>query len=121
MLVAEVPHKTPLIAVVHSLLEYNKVGGTTIHKALHLSSRKKLQLDANGKTLASLRVAFRDVQIVLVDEKSLIHLEMLQWMDERLKQAKDNDQWFGGIHVVTWRCANRAKSRLSEKQTNRIA
>jgi hypothetical protein len=85
MLVAEVPHKTPLIAVVHSLLptkvEYNKVGGTTIHKALHLSSRKTLQLDANGKTLASLRVAFRDVQIVLVDEKSLIHLEMLQWMD----------------------------------------
>lgn len=37
---------------------------------------------------------------MLVDEKSLIHLEMLQWMDERLKQAKNNDQWFGGVHAA---------------------
>ena len=81
------------------------VGGLTIHKTLHIgigskSEKNSIQLDEKGKTLASLRIAFRDVQIVLVDEKSLIHLEMLHWMDERLKQAKGNDKRFGGVHIV---------------------
>jgi len=87
------------------------IDGMTIHKGLGIKIVKKKEsigtseenysvtISIQNKT--ALREEWRDVEIVLIDEISLLSEELLCEVDHALRYAKEcPDIWFGGIIVI---------------------
>jgi hypothetical protein len=92
------------------------INGMTVHKGLGL----KIKLNEKGKgnheagdssedysVLISvqnhilLRDEWKNVEYLLIDEVSLVSLQLLAEIDHALRFAKENpDVWFGGINVI---------------------
>lgn len=75
------------------------IDGTTVHTALKISLGKLLPLSSESVQLY--RSLFRYVKVLIVDEISMISAELLQKIDQRLKQVTGNyNTDFGGIDVI---------------------
>ncbi len=55
-----------------------------------------------GIYLKTMRQIWKDIQFLFIDEISMIPYELLCMVDSRLRQLKNNDNVFGGIHVVVF-------------------
>nr|XP_037278210.1 ATP-dependent DNA helicase PIF1-like [Rhipicephalus microplus] len=76
------------------------VGGTTVHSAFKLTRNKK-DLGLGDSELNTLRVAFRYVKCIIVDEVSMLSSDNLNAIDCRLKQITQKlDEPFGGLDVI---------------------
>jgi hypothetical protein len=53
-----------------------------------------------GATLEFTRNAWKHVKFVIIDELSMINYEQLRQIDLRLREIKQNDELFGGVHVI---------------------
>ena len=53
-----------------------------------------------GNYLRVMRNQWRDVEFLFIDEISMVSYEMLVMIDSRLKQLKNNGDFFGGINVL---------------------
>ena len=58
--------------------------------------------DLPAASLQALQSAFSDVHYVIIDEKSMVHLTQLSWIDQRCRQIfpTRNDESFGGLSIV---------------------
>jgi hypothetical protein len=54
----------------------------------------------NGMKLAALQETFGDVELIIIDDYSMLCLPMLGKIDARLREAKGNNLFFGGLSVV---------------------
>ncbi|CAG9799443.1 unnamed protein product [Chironomus riparius] len=80
------------------------VGGMTLHSIL------KLPVEKNGRTtglailtgnvLRTMRMQWKDIEFLFIDEISMVSYQVLCMIDSRLKQLKNNDELFGGINVL---------------------
>ena len=53
-----------------------------------------------SKPLKEIQQEFNDIEMILIDEYSMLSQVMLNKIDLRLRQAKNNNKIFGGISVV---------------------
>ncbi|KJZ71537.1 hypothetical protein HIM_09075 [Hirsutella minnesotensis 3608] len=79
----------------------NQISGTTLHSLLHLPINKDFKpLSAIDK--AQLQKKLRDIKYLIVDEKSMLGLRQLSWIDDRLREAfpNRNEEFFGGLNIL---------------------
>ena len=92
------------------------IDGMTIHKGLGIKIKAKDKGKGNRapgdttedyavvigiKNRTQLREEWRNVEIVLIDEASLLSAELLSEIDSALRYAKEKpNDWFGGINVI---------------------
>ena len=91
------------------------IDGMTIHKGLGIkitrndrdqnksenNSKEDYLVTVNIQNKSALREEWRHVEIVLIDEASLLSQELLCEVDHALRYAKEKpNEWFGGIIVI---------------------
>ncbi|KAE8745030.1 hypothetical protein FOCC_FOCC008342 [Frankliniella occidentalis] len=75
------------------------IGGSTIHSKLMIIPRETFD-ELTSEAARKFCNAMKDVKFILIDEFSMIGLEMLGKIDHRLKQASGNNfELFGGYYV----------------------
>ncbi|KAJ2966261.1 hypothetical protein NQ176_g10232 [Zarea fungicola] len=79
----------------------NQISGTTLHSLLRLPINKDFKpLSAIDK--AQLQKKLKDIRYLIIDEKSMLGLRQLSWIDDRLREAfpDRNDGFFGGLSIL---------------------
>lgn len=73
------------------------VGGQTIHSFFHLPPWL-----LNKEELAKTRPnkLWKRIEVLFIDEVSMVRVDLLDAIDFRLKQARDTDRAFGGVRVA---------------------
>ncbi|XP_069109303.1 uncharacterized protein [Argopecten irradians] len=80
----------------------HNINGTTIHAAFKILPNRGYQnYHVDSDTLNTLRVKYRDLSVVIIDEVSMVGNKMLSLINECLQKIKGNQsQLFGGVSVV---------------------
>ena len=82
----------------------NAINGVTLHSLLRLPISKNLtELPPLTPTeLSNLQAKLRAIRYIIIDEKSMIGLRMLSYIDSRLRQIfpSHQDQFFGGRSIM---------------------
>lgn len=80
------------------------IGGSTLHTALKLPVQKDGRITQmpmlTGNFLRLMRLQWKDIQLLFIDEISMVPYEMLCMIDCRLKQLKNSEEMFGGLNVL---------------------
>ena len=79
----------------------NQISGTTLHSVLHLPINKDFKpLSTVDKT--QLQMKLKDIKYLIIDEKSMLGLRQLSWVDDRLREAfpNRNEEFFGGLNIL---------------------
>jgi hypothetical protein len=81
----------------------NQIGGQTLHSLL------RLPIDGNYRSLSdtptvlsALQRRFKGVHYLVIDEKSMLGLKTIAWIDQRLREVfpENRDEFFGGLGVI---------------------
>ncbi|KAF5128332.1 ATP-dependent DNA helicase pif1 [Metarhizium anisopliae] len=92
---------TPVWRAARTGVAGNQISGTTLHSLLHLPINKDFKpLSAVDK--AQLQKKLRDIKYLIIDEKSMLGLRQLSWIDDRLREAfpHRNEEFFGGLNIL---------------------
>ncbi|XP_062580136.1 uncharacterized protein LOC134242119 [Saccostrea cucullata] len=77
------------------------IGGNTLHHVFALTKYLPLPYQPlKEQSLSELRVQLRDLQILVIDEVSMVYKKLLFYIHERLVQIKKCKQPFGGVSVI---------------------
>ena len=78
------------------------IGAPTIHSALLLPKNLKSYIKLSDEKCNTLRVKLQSLQMIIIDEISLVGSDMLVYISKRLQQITGCSQPFGGITVVAF-------------------
>ncbi|MBT5030770.1 MAG: AAA family ATPase [Proteobacteria bacterium] len=73
------------------------VGGQTIHSFFRFPPRVLTENDIEVKDKT--RAILRNIGLLIIDEVSMVRADMVDWIDQYLREAMYNDKFFGGIPV----------------------
>jgi hypothetical protein len=79
------------------------IGGSTVHstkQGLALPVGRTVFKELKGRCLQQLQTRYAKIRLVVIDEFSMLRQKELHWVDMRLRQAKGNNEPFGGLTVV---------------------
>ena len=77
------------------------IGGCTIHHAFKFNRGFPFPYDPlKEKALSPLRVELDELQILVIDEISMVYKRLLHYIHERLVQIKKSKRPFGGVSVI---------------------
>ncbi|XP_062597817.1 uncharacterized protein LOC134259232 [Saccostrea cucullata] len=77
------------------------IGGNTIHHLFSLTKYLPLPYEPlKEQKLSEIRVQLRELQILVIDEVSMVYKKLLYYIHERLVQIKKCKEPFGGISVI---------------------
>ncbi|XP_062609123.1 uncharacterized protein LOC134270887 [Saccostrea cucullata] len=77
------------------------IGGTTLHHAFALTKYLPIPYEPlQEQRLSSIRVKLEDLQILIIDEISMVYKRLLYYVHERLVQIKKCKLPFGGVSVI---------------------
>ena len=79
------------------------INGNTLHSTLRIPVpivRGKPVPELNEDILRDLQFDFTGCHILVIDEKSMMGLELFHYVDERLRQIKAKDEPFGGMSLI---------------------
>lgn len=78
------------------------IGGQTIHSAfaIHSDIRSTKYTPLGDDQLTRLRSKYSNLQIVIIDEVSMVGQKMLMYIDQRLQQIKQSQSPFGNVRVL---------------------
>ncbi|XP_061185136.1 uncharacterized protein LOC133193183 [Saccostrea echinata] len=77
------------------------IGGNTLHHLFSLTKYLPLPYEPLGEqSLSELRVKIGDLQILIIDEISMVYKKLLYYIHERLVQIKKCREPFGGVCVI---------------------
>jgi hypothetical protein len=62
--------------------------------------QSKQELSEQSSIIKGLRDKFRGVHLLIIDEISMVDVQLLEIVDQRLRQALSNDDPFGGISIL---------------------
>ena len=78
---------------------YN-IHGLTIHNAFQIQPNKGLDQSLSCDVLNSLRMKYRNLSVILIDEISMVGNRMFSLIESRLRRIKGNNQTFGGVSLI---------------------
>nr|XP_034317094.1 uncharacterized protein LOC117686352 [Crassostrea gigas] len=77
------------------------IGGNTIHHLFSLPKHMPLPYEPlREQSLSEMRVQLSDLQILVIDEISMVYKRLLYYIHERLVQIKKCKEPFGGVSVI---------------------
>eukprot|EP00105_Crassostrea_gigas_P011512 XP_011427210.1 PREDICTED: uncharacterized protein LOC105328139 [Crassostrea gigas] len=77
------------------------IGGNTIHHLFSLPKHMPLPYEPlREQSLSEMRVQLADLQILVIDEISMVYKRLLYYIHERLVQIKKCKEPFGGVSVI---------------------
>ncbi|KAK7149216.1 hypothetical protein R3I94_008742 [Phoxinus phoxinus] len=76
------------------------ISGKTLHSILKLPRNLKPPYQGLGNALDELRAKLRDVEILIIDEVSMISKDLFAYINWRCQQIKGSKKPFGGISVL---------------------
>lgn len=94
---------SPIVRAAPTGVASNQIGGQTLHSLL------RLPVDGNYRPLAetptvlnALQRRFNGISYLVIDEKSMLGLKPLAWIDQRLREVfpERRDEYFGGLSVI---------------------
>jgi hypothetical protein len=94
---------SPIVRAAPTGVASNQIGGQTLHSLL------RLPVDGNYRSLSetptvlnALQRRFRGIYYLVIDEKSMLGLKTLAWVDQRLREVfpENRDEFFGGLSVI---------------------
>ncbi|KAG7002669.1 ATP-dependent DNA helicase PIF1 [Fusarium oxysporum f. sp. conglutinans] len=79
----------------------NQISGTTLHSLLHLPINKDFKPLSPVDKIQLLK-KLKDIKYLIIDEKSMLGLRQLSWIDDRLREAfpNRNEEFFGGLNIL---------------------
>ncbi|XP_062606870.1 uncharacterized protein LOC134268630 [Saccostrea cucullata] len=77
------------------------IGGSTIHHVFSLTKALPIPYEPlKEQSLSAMRVRLASLQILIIDEVSMVYKRLLYYIHERLVQIKKCKEPFGGISVI---------------------
>ncbi|XP_062593070.1 uncharacterized protein LOC134254555, partial [Saccostrea cucullata] len=77
------------------------IGGSTIHHAFSLNKALRIPYEPlQEQSLSAMRSRLASLQILIIDEVSMVYKRLLYYVHERLVQIKKCREPFGGISVI---------------------
>ncbi|KID83314.1 ATP-dependent DNA helicase PIF1 [Metarhizium guizhouense ARSEF 977] len=94
--------RTPVWRATPTGVAGNQISGTTLHSLLHLPKINKDFRPLSAIDKAQLQKKLKDIQYLIIDEKSMLGLRQLSWIDDRLREAfpHRNEEFFGGLNIL---------------------
>ncbi|KAL7868481.1 hypothetical protein SRHO_G00098650 [Serrasalmus rhombeus] len=78
----------------------HNINGKTLHALLKLPRSLKPPYQGLGNTLDEMRANFPNVQIMVIDEISMVSKPLFAYVNWRLQQIKGNDKPFGNVSIM---------------------
>ena len=78
---------------------YN-INGLTLHNAFHVQPNKGPNQTISFDVLNTLRMKYRNLTVIIIDEISMVGNGMLSLIESRLQKMKENKQTFGSVSVI---------------------
>ncbi|XP_063442198.1 uncharacterized protein LOC134722507 [Mytilus trossulus] len=78
---------------------YN-INGLTIHNAFQIQPNKGLDQSLSCDVLNTLRMKYRNLSLILIDEISMVGNKMFSLLERRLKKIKGSNCSFGGVSII---------------------
>lgn len=76
------------------------IHGATLHQLLAIAVNKTF-VELGPERLAILQDVFRNIELLIIDDKSMIGLRFISWIDRRLRQIQATpDTPFGGLNLL---------------------
>ncbi|EAQ83491.1 hypothetical protein CHGG_09895 [Chaetomium globosum CBS 148.51] len=94
---------SPIVRAAPTGVASNQIGGQTLHSLLRLPVDGNYRsLSETPTTLNALQRGFRGIHYLVIDEKSMLGLKTLAWIDQRLREVfpENRDEFFGGLSVI---------------------
>ena len=89
-----------LLCAYTGLAAYN-IQGSTLHSAFCIEPNKKLTYKRlSDDKRNTLQTKYKDLAVLVVDEVSMVGNEMLSFLHQRLQEIKQNQEPFGGVHMI---------------------
>ncbi|EAQ86310.1 hypothetical protein CHGG_07563 [Chaetomium globosum CBS 148.51] len=95
--------KSPILRAAPTGVASNQINGQTLHSLLRLPIDGNYRpLTETPTVLGNLQRVFAGVRYLVIDEKSMLGLKTLGWIDRRLREIfpEKNDFFFGGLSVI---------------------
>ena len=94
-------HQDPVIRAAPTGVAAFGIQGQTLHRLLRLPVRKRFEPLSNS-VLLSLQLLYASCRYLIIDEKSMIGLPQLYYIDSRLRQIfpAHSDTPFGGLNII---------------------
>lgn len=95
------PEETTLLLTAFTGTAAFNIGGCTIHHAFSLNKYMPIPYEPlKEQSLSPLRAKLENLQILVIDEVSMVYKKLLYYIHERLTQIKRNKCPFGGVSVL---------------------
>ncbi len=94
--------KSPILRAAPTGVASNQINGQTLHSLLRLPIDNNYRpLSETPTVLRNLQRIFADIRYLIIDEKSMLGLKVLGWIDRRLREIFPRiDTFFGGLSVI---------------------
>lgn len=92
-------HKKTLKVAPTGMAAYH-IGGNTIHSALYININRCEMTTLTLPVKNSLQAKYGHLQMVFIDEISMVGYEIFKKLEKRLRVIMDNDAPFGGLHII---------------------
>ncbi|KAL6484420.1 hypothetical protein MHYP_G00064660 [Metynnis hypsauchen] len=96
---ADISKATVLLTAFTGCASHN-INGKTLHALLKLPRSLKPPYQGLGNTLDEMRANFSNVQIMIIDEISMVSKPLFAYVNWRLQQIKGNDKPFGNVSIM---------------------
>ncbi|KAL6491488.1 hypothetical protein MHYP_G00018330 [Metynnis hypsauchen] len=96
---ADISKATVLLTAFTGCASHN-INGKTLHALLKLPRSLKPPYQGLGNTLDEMRANFSNVQIIIIDEISMVSKLLFAYVNWRLQQIKGNDKPFGNVSIM---------------------
>jgi len=94
-------HRCPVARVAPTGVAANNIRGSTLHSLLSLPVNSSMNV-LDQAALGRLQARLQDYHYYIIDEKSMIGLRQLSFIDQRFRQAypQDHNKPFGGRNIM---------------------
>ncbi|KAK3917521.1 ATP-dependent DNA helicase [Frankliniella fusca] len=75
------------------------INDSTYHSTLHINMKSKEFSNLTGPAAHILQNKLKDIKFIIIDEFSMVGCEAMHMIEERIKQAKDNDNDFASCFI----------------------